>query len=119
MMPGREEQVRELLATQRAQAQRALTAAQHSLAMIAEARDQAGGDDEHDPEGVPLSREWARIDAAASDARERLCAIDAALVRLENGTYGVCRVCGISIPLERLEIRPQADICVPCGSARR
>ena len=119
MPKSREDQFRALLAEQREEALRALAAAQASLAMVAEARDQAGGDDEHDPEGVPLSREWARVDAAATGARARLDEVDAASLRLENGTYGVCRSCVGAIPIERLRIRPYADVCVPCGSRSR
>ncbi|MBV0894803.1 TraR/DksA C4-type zinc finger protein [Microbacterium sp. NC79] len=87
--------------------------------MVAQSRDQAGGDDEHDPEGVPLSSEWARVDAVAAEARARLDEVDAACARLERGTYGFCRICGEAIPLERLRIRPYADVCVPCGSRPR
>ena len=40
--------------------------------------------------------------------------IDAALARLEAGTYGRCVSCGSALPLERLEVRPFAAGCVPC-----
>ncbi|MFJ8470200.1 TraR/DksA family transcriptional regulator [Streptomyces swartbergensis] len=40
--------------------------------------------------------------------------IDAAFVRLQQGTYGVCQGCGRSIPVERLEILPYVRCCVPC-----
>lgn len=40
--------------------------------------------------------------------------IDAALARLEAGTYGRCVSCGSGIPVERLEFRPSAAACVPC-----
>jgi DnaK suppressor protein len=41
-------------------------------------------------------------------------AIDAALARLEAGTYGQCISCGTGIPVERLEFRPFAAACVTC-----
>lgn len=40
--------------------------------------------------------------------------IDAALARLETGTYGRCLSCGTVIPLERLQVRPFAAACVTC-----
>ncbi|MFF5980569.1 TraR/DksA C4-type zinc finger protein [Streptomyces olindensis] len=40
--------------------------------------------------------------------------IDAAFARLQQGTYGICQVCGRPIPVERLEILPYARCCVPC-----
>lgn len=40
--------------------------------------------------------------------------IDAALARIENRTFGVCRVCHSPIPRARLEAVPTTKICVPC-----
>ena len=40
--------------------------------------------------------------------------IDAALERLDDGTYGTCRTCGNPIGEERLEARPWADQCIDC-----
>lgn len=39
--------------------------------------------------------------------------IDAALSRLDAGTYGLCAVCGTEIPAERLAAFPYATLCVP------
>jgi RNA polymerase-binding protein DksA len=38
--------------------------------------------------------------------------IDAALKRIEDGTFGVCRTCGKQITQERLEAMPWADQCI-------
>lgn len=46
---------------------------------------------------------------------ERLLgAIDAALERIEDGTYGKCVNCGAQIPEERLEAMPWATLCIEC-----
>ena len=46
---------------------------------------------------------------------ERLLAeIDAALRRIEAGTYGKCVNCGAPIPQERLEAMPWATLCIDC-----
>ena len=43
-----------------------------------------------------------------------LAAIDAALARIETGTYGICERCGKPIAPERLEARPWAALCIDC-----
>lgn len=43
--------------------------------------------------------------------RETLKEIDQALQRMDEGTYGICTVCGKPIPEERLEALPQAMTC--------
>lgn len=40
--------------------------------------------------------------------------VRAALVRIEDGTYGKCVRCGIDIPVERLEYMPETAHCVQC-----
>jgi RNA polymerase-binding transcription factor DksA len=45
--------------------------------------------------------------------------IDAALDRIDAGTYGRCVHCGSAIPLERLEFRPFAAGCVSCQESAR
>lgn len=42
--------------------------------------------------------------------------IDEALVRVEDGSYGVCAECGIEISERRLEAVPFAKLCVDCQS---
>lgn len=43
-----------------------------------------------------------------------LAEIDAALRRIENGTYGTCVNCGRQIPPERLDAIPWATLCIDC-----
>ena len=40
--------------------------------------------------------------------------IDAALQRLEQGSYGICERCAEPIPWERLEVLPMTRLCTPC-----
>jgi RNA polymerase-binding protein DksA len=61
---------------------------------------------------VTLDRE---IDYTLGENEERvLAAIDAALQRLEDGTFGTCRSCGEPIGLERLEALPYTTQCIDC-----
>lgn len=41
--------------------------------------------------------------------------IDTALGRIENGSYGVCRVCGKNIDEDRLEVIPYTSVCIKCS----
>ncbi|MEO7151468.1 MAG: TraR/DksA family transcriptional regulator [Burkholderiaceae bacterium] len=43
-----------------------------------------------------------------------LGAVDAALARIEAGTYGVCLDCGVDIPRARLQAQPAAARCIAC-----
>jgi RNA polymerase-binding protein DksA len=43
-----------------------------------------------------------------------LAEINAALARIDNGTYGVCQRCGNPIVEERLEALPWATLCIEC-----
>lgn len=38
-----------------------------------------------------------------------------ALIRLEQGTYGFCQRCGVTIPEERLVAMPSATFCIECA----
>ena len=41
--------------------------------------------------------------------------IEAALVRIEDGNYGVCVECEAKIPKARLQVLPQTPHCVKCA----
>jgi len=47
--------------------------------------------------------------------REEISDINAALLRIENGSYGTCSVCGSSIGAERLAALPTATRCINCA----
>ncbi len=43
--------------------------------------------------------------------------IEAAIARIDDGTYGLCLDCGRPIPRKRLEVLPFARRCLPCEGA--
>lgn len=43
-----------------------------------------------------------------------LAAIDAALSRIQSGTYGICTDCGVDIAPARLHATPEAPRCITC-----
>ena len=73
---------------------------------------ESNADDEHDPEGATIGFERAQLDATIASTSEQIARLRAALERIDNGTYGVCEVCGQPIPGARLEVRPDATRCV-------
>jgi DnaK suppressor protein len=48
------------------------------------------------------------------NSEEVLAQIDAALKRLDEGTYGTCARCGGEIAPERLDATPWASLCIDC-----
>jgi RNA polymerase-binding protein DksA len=55
------------------------------------------------------------IDYTLEAHDERLLqAIDAALARIDAGTYGLCVNCGARIAPERLEAMPWTTLCIEC-----
>jgi DnaK suppressor protein len=48
--------------------------------------------------------------------KDALDQIDAALERIDSGSYGQCETCGVKIPKSRLEAIPHAAQCVRCAS---
>ena len=47
---------------------------------------------------------------------DTLADIEKALDRINGGKYGVCKYCGNSINIKRLQARPTASSCVDCKS---
>lgn len=47
--------------------------------------------------------------------REEIRQLRMALLRIENGTYGACAICGDEIARERLEAQPVATRCIKCA----
>jgi len=48
-----------------------------------------------------------------------LTAIERAIEKVDNGSYGICDSCGHPIESERLEILPYASQCITCKSSKQ
>ncbi len=57
--------------------------------------------------------------ALAENQEGLLEQVEAALDRIEKGSYGRCEECGQEINGERLEALPFTPYCVPCASLRQ
>lgn len=68
------------------------------------------------PEDSDAQVNTARDLEFALDEREtaELRLVDAALARIEAGTYGQCVDCGVEIPAARLQAAPHAARCIAC-----
>jgi len=66
-----------------------------------------------------VTAERGEVQALAGTLQETLQDIDAALGKIEQGTYGLCESCGRPIADARLEAMPAARLCIACASKRR
>lgn len=76
-------------------------------------RESTAGDTGDDAVDVSASE---RDGAIALNLEQLLIQVDAALQRVDNGTYGVCMRCGRPIAPRRLEALPYATLCIECES---
>ncbi len=76
----------------------------------------AAARDEEDQASVSLLAETHL--SLLGPKRQELEAIEEALTRLENGTYGLCESCGQPIEPRRLEVMPETPFCRNCMSQK-
>ena len=63
-----------------------------------------------------VTAEKGETEALAATLQETLQAVDAALHRMDDGTYGLCERCGNPIAPARLEAMPSATRCIEHAS---
>src|SRR5690348_10331812 len=68
--------------------------------------------DENFADSGQVAAEQGEAQALAASLREQLDAVEAALTKLDEGTYGQCEVCGNAIPAARLEAMPASRFCI-------
>lgn len=112
-----EPHVRALLLAERDETRRQLDALTAEIGRFVDAARDVATDDEHDPEGSTIAYERARTAALLEQARAHVAAVEVALERLDEGSYGRCVSCGKEISAERLEARPVSTTCIACASA--
>ena len=80
----------------------------------------SGGEsfDQNFADSSQVTAERGEVEALAGSLRESLNDVEAALVKLDNGTYGTCEGCGEPIAPARLEAKPAARLCMVCASRR-
>lgn len=70
--------------------------------------------DEADLDAYEREKTWALIQTL----ERKIDSIDHALRLARNGTYGICENCGNRIAAARLEIIPEATLCMDCKRQR-
>lgn len=68
--------------------------------------------DQHSAEGATETFERVLDQGVLQRVENELAEIEAALQRLDAGTYGRCEVCGAEISEGRLEVKPAARFCL-------
>lgn len=53
--------------------------------------------------------------ALDDEAQLMVMQIDAALSRIDQGSYGICKACGETIKAERLQAVPYVELCIGCA----
>jgi RNA polymerase-binding transcription factor DksA len=65
-----------------------------------------------------VTAERAEAEALGKSLQDSLVEVDAALGKLEAGTFGQCEQCGQEIAPARLEAKPAARLCIECAARR-
>ena len=66
-------------------------------------------------EGTSIAIERFTEVAVHGQLIQQLAAVEAAIARMDDGSYGACEGCGRPIAEERLEVIPWAARCVACA----
>jgi DnaK suppressor protein len=106
------ERFRRVLEAERERLRHAAQAVHHEGSLIEETGDLAIGSGDHLADSATETYLRELDEGLEETAEHVLYEIDAALVRIENGTYGLCSACGGPIGEERLEAVPYATLCI-------
>jgi RNA polymerase-binding protein DksA len=105
-------EVRGDLNTDRSRLRSQLNLAEHELHDLMRDAGDGAGNDQADVGSSTFERDQEMT--LANNAREMLAQTERALVRIEDGSYGVCESCGEPIGKMRLMAYPRATLCLPC-----
>ena len=113
LSPAQIDELKQFLEGRKTAIQARLVEVQDGKSRVEHAREILQQDDDDAPQ-----RESAReVSLAASDMGEvDLARVNGALMRIANGTYGICDAGDCPIPYARLQVEPQTQHCVACKS---
>ena len=103
---------RKSLVERRAVLLKEVAGAEADLQAIAEERE---SEIEERAQEEGMARLLARLDERGQG---EIAEIDAALLRIDDGDYGMCEDCDEDIPVQRLRALPFARLCVDCAADR-
>jgi len=113
-----EQAVRQRLAAERERLEHeifALTEGSQSLQALDDYADMPGVKSEQ-ADDAEIIFEAQRTRGVVENAQRLLTQVQAAMRRLDAGSYGVCASCGKDIAPRRLEVLPYATLCIECQS---
>jgi len=115
-MPATKKELRRRLIENRERLSKALEQQRASAPAVGEPKEGSpyGKKEEGATEAVELETRLA-LEKGSSDL---LGEVEQALKKMDDGTYGMCDSCGQPIGMERLEIRPQASLCLTCKASQ-
>ena len=105
-----ENQLRDALA----EAENDLEEIDAQVRMFGQTGDAAEGADNHPGDDSDRLSEQERLLTIRGQLAERKEAIEYALSKIDQDTFGICERCGEQIPAGRLEVLPFARYCVDC-----
>lgn len=103
---------RERLEHERTRLEHARHAVNHPTSLLEETGDLAIGAGDHLADSASETFMRELDDGLGENAEHVLGEIDAALQRIDDGTFGTCAACGGPIGEERLEAVPYATLCI-------
>src|SRR3954454_9529915 len=108
---------RELLEAERRKVLRRIAVLTGDFDEVVAASRESDADEGHDPEGAAIAFERSQVAALVQQRQRHLADVEAAVQRLDDGSYGICERCGQRVADVRLEARPAARTCVRFASA--
>ena len=106
------ERFRIVLEGERNRLMHAAQAVHHEGSLLEETGDLAIGSGDHIADSATETYLRELDEGLEENAEHLLDEIDAALVRIEDGSYGRCTACGRPISEARLEAVPYATLCI-------
>lgn len=70
-------------------------------------------------DGGSMAFEFEKELSVDRNTRDILAQVRSAIAAVEDGVYGVCRICRMPIRVARLRALPHTSLCVDCASKRR
>lgn len=100
------------LENERDRLRHAVQTVHHDGSLLEETGDLAIGSGDHIADSATETYMRELDEGLEENAEHVLVEIEAALGRIEDGTYGLCTTCGRRIDEERLEAVPYAALCI-------
>jgi RNA polymerase-binding transcription factor len=119
LAPKEIDDLRERLVTERAELQTQLTTLEEDTfaSTQSELVGDVGLDDELADAGTATFEREKDL-SIENNVRDLMSKIDRALKRIDEGTYGLCVICGRPIAKDRIKALPYADLCIRDAQAQ-